>query len=367
MDLARPSIGGPDGAAFETVRTIPALDGIRGFAALVVVGGHLTTDLIAVPGVYLFFILSSFLLSSQLLRWKPVEFLHPRRLVYYLQRRFFRIFPLFTAVVILSALTTYFFATYFQNQGIPITIRPDQLLATLTLHAGPELLWTIPVEFKFYFFLLCIMALVRLGWEFSKTVATLIVSSLAIVAFATIEPQKHSLSVLPFLPLFLCGVALAAVDCAIRQLLASRSSESRRWALLGLELLGWVGLLGFFLTMPVVQNLIFDIPVDRREMALRHDVYAALFVMLILGAVYGSGLLRYFFHCRPARLVGQVSFSLYLLHLAPIRVLDALLPSQPHLAGSIAVGLSLLLSLLSYHYIERPILKATSTICKMSG
>ena len=83
-----------------------SLDGLRGFAALIVVFSHTSNagmffipllDLRGVgkSGVFLFFLLSSFLLTLPLLR-KKKEVLSLSVMSHYWQRRFFRIYPLYT-------------------------------------------------------------------------------------------------------------------------------------------------------------------------------------------------------------------------------------------------------------------------------
>src|SRR5262245_2640690 len=83
-----------------------SLDGLRGFAALIVVFSHTSNkgwflapflDLrgIGKSGVILFFLLSSFLLTLPLLR-NGKEVLSRPVMSHYWQRRFFRIYPLYT-------------------------------------------------------------------------------------------------------------------------------------------------------------------------------------------------------------------------------------------------------------------------------
>src|ERR1700712_3415280 len=86
-------------------KRLPALDGLRGLAVLLVLLDHASdAELRLFPaadmnragkyGVYLFFVLSAFLLTHLLLL-RPAELTRARTWVNYAVRRFLRIFPLY--------------------------------------------------------------------------------------------------------------------------------------------------------------------------------------------------------------------------------------------------------------------------------
>ncbi|MFD2836472.1 acyltransferase family protein [Azotobacter vinelandii] len=126
---------------------LPAADGIRGLACLIVLVMHGISFCWpeAFPllrgggkyGVWLFFVLSAFLLT---LRLQQRGFTAVSLLDYALGR-ILRILPLFTLACLLY---------YWAGMGIQNT---DQLHAALTFEQGFIHLWTIPVEFKFYLLL----------------------------------------------------------------------------------------------------------------------------------------------------------------------------------------------------------------------
>ncbi len=150
-------------------KQLPALDGVRGLAALLVVICHfycaipIPTNRIAkalyditnwgITGVDLFFVLSGFLITGILLVMKD----SPRAWVNFYMRRVLRIFPLYYGVLIfLSVMTivitknfssisnTWWFWVYGQN--IPAAFFPD---LNTQLPAGH--LWSLAVEEHFYF------------------------------------------------------------------------------------------------------------------------------------------------------------------------------------------------------------------------
>ena len=131
-------------------------DGLRGIAVLIVLLSHTSAreqDLffwnfhgIGKVGVYLFFVLSAFLLTSIVLR-KGRSFKYGN----YMKKRFFRIAPLYYLVLIFILLMQ-------QNYGVDkkslwIDGGINSLLQHVFFYKGDSILWTIPVEFSFYFIL----------------------------------------------------------------------------------------------------------------------------------------------------------------------------------------------------------------------
>ena len=87
------------------------MDGIRGVAVLLVLLDHASdsemrlmegADLnrLGKYGVYLFFVLSAFLLTYQFYVRRREEFTDPRTWINYAARRFLRIFPVYTVVIL---------------------------------------------------------------------------------------------------------------------------------------------------------------------------------------------------------------------------------------------------------------------------
>ncbi|EED33951.1 putative acyltransferase protein [gamma proteobacterium NOR5-3] len=346
---------------------INCLDGVRGAAAISVVAGHLTDGFIAVPGVYLFFILSAFLLSSYFFKRSITDTTSIGSLVYFFQRRFFRIFPLFFAIVLSSAIVTSFLSTNLGGIGIPATVTKDQLLDVLLLQSGPEFLWTIPVEVKFYLFLpLIVFVMAKLNvlsrylGDFSLLVAIL-------VGFLTIEKTQSGVSLLSFLPIFLCGILLHRIHhwyACLCEKYAPTSTQFRQIQS-SFKALGLAALLCWAFSMPIVHEAVLQRSIERDVIAKSHAAYSVLFMLLISGVTLGGqGLIRTLFETRLATWLGNISFSLYLVHVGFIRGFDLVLPNQPHIAGVLAVACSLSASTLIYRRFEHPILIHTQAWLK---
>ena len=117
---------------------LDSLDGLRGVAVLIVVVSHLSNSgMYLLPlvnlrgngksGVYLFFLLSSFLLTYPFLL-KGKDALDRAYLANYALRRFLRIYPLYFCYLLLALLTTFLFARGSSSSGgIPFPLSPPEI------------------------------------------------------------------------------------------------------------------------------------------------------------------------------------------------------------------------------------------------
>lgn len=165
---------------------IPALDGIRGLAALIVVGFHFFQDtpagrtglvslfrptvFIGQTGVDLFFVLSGFLISGILLAMKGT----PRAWSIFYARRALRIFPLYYGVLFLLCIVsvfvlkhpselagTWWYWIYAQN--LRTTFVPH-LSDGFPPQLSPGHFWSLAVEEQFYLFWPVIVFLLDRKW-----------------------------------------------------------------------------------------------------------------------------------------------------------------------------------------------------------
>jgi len=333
-----------------------ALDGLRGLAVLIVIASHLS--LLGMPllpglplggigksGVYLFFVLSAFLLTRVLLERSPGQFADARLWASYALRRVLRIWPLFLVVLALSWALT--------RAGVgawPYRLDTAALLRHLALREGVSVLWSIPVEFKFYLWL-PLMALL-LSWMAHRRLPLLAQAAIAVVALllahlawppAAMEVNDTRLG--PYLPLFLCGGIAAAVDRLLRQ----REPAPGAWGAIGV-----LALVAVAASIPEVWARATATPVDPR---LSHHwilFFGVAWSALLLAVLHGPRWLRAPFASPPLRVVGVVSFSAYLWHLPVLFAFRA-----AGIAGWPAVGwwvlaAALLLAALSFLVVERP-------------
>lgn len=364
-------------------RSFPALDGLRGIAALSVVLTHvafLTGEVIS-PGVFapllsrlnfgvtLFFLLSGFLLYRPFVRaamgGRPVP--GPGR---FWLRRALRIFPAYwlaLAVVVPVAGTA------------PFTTGDLVAYATLT-HTYAETLndpaltqmWTLVVELSFYA-LLPLLARASLRGRDPVAVlrrqavllAGLVAATVAYVPVVrTLWPEQRQL--LLWLPAYLDWFALGMALAVASVVLASPELTAR--CRLGvLSRVGedavtcWVigGLLLWTATLPLAGPRTLDPPTGW-EWALQHGLYGAAATFFLLPCVLGeklSGLLG----SRPLRFLGEISYGIYLWHLGVVLVVFRVLDRPIFGAGfwSIlgpTVLVTIVIATASYRLLERPVL-----------
>lgn len=151
-----------------------SLTGIRGIAFLYVFLSHASKAFTDVPfsgigqfGVWLFFVLSGYLLGKKLF----IERLQGKIDIFkYLAKRFFRIYPLLILYILVDVAIRIF-------EGMPLLKAGLLSAGILSLQLNVEHLWTIPVEFRYYFVLPFIISL-GFSFNFSKRFLT----SISIVA-----------------------------------------------------------------------------------------------------------------------------------------------------------------------------------------
>lgn len=149
-----PDLGLPPGAAPAGGVHHRALDGLRAISILLVLAAHLLplaglNEAVGVVGMALFFMLSGFLVTTQLLERQPVR--------EFALRRFARILPLAWAYMVLAlSLQHADLATWLQHLLFVANLPQQQPLTPTTAH-----LWSLCVEMQFY--LLCMLTVACAG------------------------------------------------------------------------------------------------------------------------------------------------------------------------------------------------------------
>lgn len=309
-----------------------ALDGLRGFAALMVLASHFSnrTELFGYflglgggkLGVLLFFVLSGFLMGW-LYREQPFT---AENVTTFARRRFARIAPLFVAVTVLT-----YVMWWTPLKPFAITPMPTwAFLQTILFWQGKGILWSVPVEVQFY-------AVFPLIWMLSAKWPRLWVPITAIVAALLLAAVKVRYPVLlDYGAAFLVGVLAAAV----------KGQPSKR-ASNALFVVCFAALLllypGFWraLGIPRIESL--QSPIHMLVVAAL--VWSAARAP-IAAAVFGSA---------PARFLGDISFSLYLLHYMVFHVLEVtpIAQNMPLFAISF-ITLSIVVASASNRLIEVP-------------
>jgi peptidoglycan/LPS O-acetylase OafA/YrhL len=332
---------------------LPALDGLRGLAVLLVLLSHSSNiGMRAAPwldlrgtgryGVFLFFVLSAFLLTRQARR---SDVLRPSTWGAYFLRRALRVLPAYFVCLWL----------YVWLEGWSI--------ARAAAHFGmlrAELhFWTLPVEVLFYLVLpllvstLAVLRRADVGLLF--LVALAVVVRLFVTPDYPTRPPAFRPNVLPFLPIFLGGAA-CALACEWWDARAWVQTRPARAAHVAGALALAAGV-GIALHVPSVRQWLSGVPVEHTRFHLDFDRFGVLWSVVVFGVLNGWPVLRRVFELRALRFVGAVSFSLYLLHayvLERVALHAEAWPGATPLLGFL--GMSLSLAWLSYVTVERPCL-----------
>lgn len=332
MDIFDPALASRHKTALS--KRVPQLDGLRGLAALIVAFSHAgNTGLIwrnpqsGQLGVMLFFVLSGFLMAwlygEREMSW--------RAWLDYAARRFFRVYPLFALAVVWSV----YVARWSYN------IPPEAALDHFLLRDGEGVLWTIPVEIKYYLIFpliaICLYGLPSLAHKIGVLVAL-------ITFFALVRMPTDNLAPWRFLPYFLGGYLAA--------LILPKAAELRdrvRGLGLGADVACALVLGAIVFTMPSVWNSLMG---ERMRAWLHPEIYVPLFASVVLLTCLSPRLAPALLANPVARFVGTISFSLYLSHLIVLRYVRAQgLGEWTLLVAALAV---LLVATVLWALVERP-------------
>ena len=231
---------------------LAALDGLRGVAVLFVLLSHTSPYFPSIHpafnfkgagkyGVYLFFLLSAYLLDRQI----ALAMRRGERNYWgnYFLRRVLRIYPLFAVALVLHLLLT--------RLGITTVIKNwEDVAAHLMLQEGKGVFWSIPVEMTYYLVWPVIMLICGavLGWRPAPVFAFLA----ALIDAAAWLSKTGGLppgSLIDYLPIFLTGAILA-----VHEVLYPR--HGRRGGL-GLDAAALVATAVIVATIPAVATTLF--------------------------------------------------------------------------------------------------------------
>jgi peptidoglycan/LPS O-acetylase OafA/YrhL len=329
-----------------------ALDGLRGMAAMLVVFAHMSRAGVGLhpaldfvefgkPGVFLFFVLSSFLLTQQLVTRASAELLSLKTWVLYFVRRLLRIYPLFGVALLAGRSTPFMTSSLFGPHDVSIYDH-------LTLQQGVKIFWAIPVEVKFYLVLpLLVLAFTFL---FRRNVAICLLTTLAtIVVIEIVIPPGattyRSIELRHYVSIFLCGF------CAALLFERCRTRELGALACVTLSLQPFCG-------------LVAGADVADHSIQLRHVWYGAGWSLFMLGLLLSRGPISRLLASVPARFVGLVSFSIYLWHLPIIELVRRTVDVSSPLKALVIVAALLPVATVSYLLVERPFIDLGARLSK---
>lgn len=362
---------------------IPALDGIRGLAILLVLVDHLfwgnnrtgsrLFDLLmevrgsTYCGVNLFFALSGFLITGILIKTLNV----PHYFKIFYSRRALRIFPLYYGVLILLLLLTkplhmawsgwqYYFLTYTSNLALWRTHIPLVLPYFNINH-----FWSLQVEEQFYLVWPLIVYRVR---KPEKLVRISLIGCAVIfcirVFLVAMESNPHFSNIyLPYSPTFSCADNIL-FGCGLSALLLTSKRESiLRFAPRVFATLAAVLVLIFFVNHGLDWQAGPGHPLHRFIPTVGFSLFGITSAALISTALQ-PGLTQTIFRSGFLRFFGRYSYGIYVFHYSITGILQGPLRSffNDHfhskalsvlLQAGVAGVASVLVAVLSYHLYEK--------------
>lgn len=315
----------------------PELDGFRGLAVLFVLLAHsshagynplgIDFNHFGSVGVYLFFVLSAYLINRQMLEALATQRASLKFWLRYALRRLLRIYPMYLLALIVS------FALYTKGFGGPIH-SIDGILKHLSLTEAKGVFWTIPVEVAYYLISPLIVLVLWPLYRVRPWLAMLVLLTATLALWYTRYLHLPMPLYLRFAPVFAFGTLLAMAQRHLR-------------------LPGGIGLALFALiltTVPTAARALFGTSIFH---AYPYTVaYGLAWALILYQALYHEIALSALGRFKPLRYLGALSFSIYLLHLPVLSLCEALLPVVWVMPAFIAG--TLLASFLTFTFVERP-------------
>lgn len=344
---------------------LDSLDGLRGLAVLLVVLSHMSNHGIMLfpradfsgagkSGVFLFFLLSSFLLTYPFIA-KGSKAFGKLYLLNYAFRRFMRIYPLYFAYLTLAFISTFLLSYQGQSAkktGIPFPLSFEELILHLSLQQGKGVTWSIVVEFHYYFLLPFVAFLFAILLRRRVVPAILATGTLVFIG-QLIWPQNEALvndiRLGPYLPVLLVGSLIAVVHYHLNQ---EQTETSRRTRMI-IESAGWSAAVLLVLLLPSVSGHLFGTAIPAQTLHKSFMLFAILWSLVLLGCIDGTGGLRRIFEVGFLRYLGFISFSAYLLHVMAPGVVTRLVDAPTVQAWAI-LATSICIAHISWALIERP-------------
>ncbi|MEG6505378.1 acyltransferase family protein [Nitratidesulfovibrio sp. 1201_IL3209] len=320
------------------------LDGMRGLAVLIVFLSHTSSrDMALAPwlqfhgighvGVYLFFVLSGFLLTRNLL--------NGQRPGTYLVRRFFRIAPLY--FIVLAGVLAWQAAGNYSPRYLHISGGAEGALLHSLFLKGDSVFWTITAEFGFYLLLPIIVAgMVRFGRVWVAVAAVAYFAWFyAIQAFGASLPPLKFVDIAhrgQFLDVFACGILAATVT----QRLPEKVTAAAFWGLLAL-------------TLAAVSYNFLGLGRPWYDLRYLSLLYGAVFAAGIVGVVQGNMLIVAPMKWSWLRFMGITGFGWYLLHFPVFQAVNATMEGQPaQIRLVVSTALVALAAWAAFRLIEKP-------------
>lgn len=321
----------------------PALDGLRAISVFLVFavhfGGEMSGTRTGWLGVYVFFVLSGFLITTLLLReWDATGFVSLK--AFYI-RRSTRLMPVYFLVYLLVMVLGYF------SQGLAWTemkAATPYMLTFLNEFAGPSpwaITWSLGVEWKYYLVWPLLFALFGRTSTSRMGLALLCLGVTGALLIGNFYPAW-------FTPWFYFGLILGSL---IAVAMHSRVVFDR---LRGLMTNKAAFIIAFVLFVWYRRGALFEAHLGHATLIV---VFSLLIGLLMPSLIVNSTYLSRALAWRPLVFIGQRSYAMYLIQVMAVQAVLFVFPGMlfgPFLLFS-GFAVALLVADVLYRWFERPI------------
>ena len=319
------------------------LDGLRAVAILAVLLNHTLHLPLTWAGVDIFFVLSGFLITGILLARKKTG---GGYFSYFYRRRVYRILPSYFLTLLILGLvfgwSTFRPWPYFVFFGM--NIQP-----LLVHNATPLPLWSLAVEEQFYLVWPIIILLVSEKVLLRLAIAAVVLTPLLRVLCTPLFSSHFDIYMLtPFRADLLCAGAVMAILWKNRSARFEQLCRTRAW----LGVIVGFGLLGLSQTWPpcrIIAN-------TRTSNGLVYSLSLIGSVSLLAWVLADRSWFTRFLSSRPMRYIGEISYTLYLVHVIVVFLLWPHIHSPFLLFITVSAG-SVVWASLSWFLMERPLIR----------
>lgn len=347
---------------------INSLNGLRGIAVLIVVFSHTSNaGLYLLPflnltgigqyGVILFFFLSAFLLCRPFFH-KPELVYDTRNWLNYFLRRFLRIIPLYYIVVLLDC---YYFNIYILPSD------KKELIDHLLFIKGNGVYWSVPVELKFYLilpifiFLFIVCSKNKIAFRFLMIgILSLFISN---AVFAYTNSFWETLFIHRYIVAFIAGILTSYFYVQTEKMILSFSTRRT------FEIIAFVCVVLIITQIPSIlfyfqegQNVNYSSINWGEYYKYRHLLAVVCFSIFTWCYLNGIGLINKFLSTKILSFIGELSFSMYLLHMPVLSYVVNHININPNFQTLLIFVLTIIISFFTYNLIEKSFMNLTKKL-----
>lgn len=316
------------------------IDSVRGMACLIVLFAHIfaSDPNIAIYfsgcgkiGVWLFFIISAFLLTLPYLNQTKVSIKNTGE--YYL-KRIFRIYPCYLIVLIIS---------------LPIGFIDDfqALMKHTLLLEGTGHFWTIPVEIKFYLILPLIVWVLNKISSFKWRIIFIGILGLILECiYPYFSYKENSILLRWYFPVFLMGMIVALI---YNELVKKNKSSYL------CDVFSFVIIIGIIISTPGVRYLIFGIAPDG-YLQNKYLFMGIAWSVFFLCVAFSKKSKIFFGNSKFLSWIGKISFPFYLVHYIVLQYLNTFI-GNVWVRGFCTFIISAVIAWILNQFVENPMIK----------